>query len=104
VLTGAGGGVGSILAGLPVVPVSGWVVVGTLALLIILGRFPTPGQYRELRADRDHYRTATETLQKVTLEQGMTLEKLTATCEKLLTYAETTQHIVSEIQRAGAEP
>jgi hypothetical protein len=96
--------VGDIWAQLPLVPLSGWVVVGGLVLLIVLGRYPTPAQYREMRADRDHYRTAAETLQKVTLEQGMTLEKLTATTEKLLTYAETTQHIVSEIQRAGAEP
>lgn len=103
-MTGTGAGVGGILSGLPVVPVSGWVVVGTLALLIILGRFPTPGQYREMRADRDHYRAAADTLQKVTLEQGMTLEKLTAATEQLLAGQAAILHVVQEIQHAGDEP
>lgn len=94
---------GGLLAQLPLVPVSGWIVVGGLALLIILGRYPTPGQYREMRADRDHYRTGVDTLRKVTLEQGMTLEKLTATTEKLLAGQAAILHVVQEIQRAGSD-
>lgn len=94
---------GGLLAQLPLVPVSGWIVVGGLALLIILGRYPTPGQYREMRADRDHYRTGVETLRKVTLEQGMTLEKLTATTEKLLAGQAAILHVVQEIQRVGSD-
>ena len=92
---------GDLWAQLPLVPVSGWVVVGALWLLTILGKFPTPGQYREIRADRDHYRAAADTLQKVTLEQGMTLEKLTAAAEKLLANDDAILHVVQEIQRAG---
>jgi hypothetical protein len=95
--------VGGLLDGLPIVPASGWVVVGALALLIILGRFPTPGQYREIRADRDHYRAAADTLQKATLEQGMTLEKLTAATETLLANDQAILHVVQEIQRAGGQ-
>lgn len=94
---------GGLLAQLPLVPVSGWIVVGALAMLIIWGRYPTPGQYREMRAERDYYRTGVDTLQKVTLEQGMTLEKLTATTEKLLAGQAALLHVVQEIQRAGSD-
>lgn len=41
------------------------------------------------------------TQQQITLEQGMTLEKLTAVTEKLLANDEAILHVVREIQRAA---
>lgn len=52
-------------------------------------------------ADRDYYRTAHDTQQAITLKQGMTLEKLAVSTEKVLANNDAILHVVQEIQRAG---
>lgn len=89
------------LAQLPLGQISAGALVAIIVLLIILGKMPTPQQHREALADRDYWRSSADTWQKVATEHGITLEKHTATLEKLLTYAETTQHVVTEIQQAA---
>lgn len=97
---------GDLWAQVPLVPASGWVVLGGLALLIILGKYPTPGRYKELRDDRDHYRGLVDTYLATVMKLGMATEKQDATLEKLITYAEAADHVLAELQaatRAGRE-
>ncbi|TFV91418.1 hypothetical protein [Blastococcus sp. CT_GayMR16] len=82
---------GDILGGLPPLNVG---VTGLLALVFLLmltGKIPT---LRELRDSQDRERRAMELADKwqaVATEQGMTLSRL-------LDYAETTDHALTEIQ------
>lgn len=91
---------GALWAQVPVVPASGWVVLGALALLIILGKYPTPGRYKEMREDRDHYRGLVDTYLATVMKMGMAVEKQDATLDKLITYAETADHVLAELQAA----
>lgn len=90
------------LADLTITQVSAGALLAVVVLLILTGRLVTRRQLTDTQADRDYWRQTADTQQRISTEHGMTLEKLTATTEKLLTYAETTQHVVTEIQRAGA--
>jgi hypothetical protein len=86
--------------------------VGTIALAswwwlarqVFTGRLIPRQQLLDVTADRDHYREAVNTFQQVTLEQGMTLEKLLETSEKLLANDDAILHVVQEVQRAGGGP
>lgn len=64
-----------------------------IALLVIVGVYPTPGELRRTRADRDHYRQAADELAAAVLKQGITLERL-------LEYAETSEYALREITAA----
>lgn len=94
------------LSALPITGIS----VGSIALaswwwiarLVLRGKLVPRQQLLDLTADRDFWRETAGVQQEITLKQGMTLEKVVATNEKLLVYAEGTQHVVEEIQRAGA--
>lgn len=93
---------GDLVPSLPVGQISAGAIVALVVLLILTGWLIPRWVLRQVNADRDYWRASADTWQKVATEHGMTLEKHTATLERLLTYAETTQHVVTEIQRAGA--
>lgn len=92
---------GTLVGALPVGQLSAGALIALVVLLILTGWLIPRWVLRQVAADRDYWRASADTWQKVATENGMTLEKHTATLEKLLTYAETTQHIVSDLQRAG---
>lgn len=91
------------LAGLAVAQVSAGALLAIVVLLILTGLLVPRRQLKDVRADRDYWRAAHDVQQEITLKQGMTLERVVDTTEKLLVYAEATQHVVTEIQRAGGE-
>lgn len=94
---------GTLVPALSIGQVSAGALVALIVLFILTGWLIPRWVLRQVSADRDYWRASADTWQKVATEHGMTLEKHTATLEKLLTYAETTHHIVSELQKA-AEP
>lgn len=92
-----------LLAGLPLGQISAGALVALIVLLMLLGKIPTLRELRDSQRREERAMALAEKWQQVATEHGMTLEKLTATTEQLLTYAETTQHVVTAIQRAGTE-
>jgi hypothetical protein len=91
-----------LLGGIPPVNVGLGGLVLILVLLWATGKIPTLRELRDSQRREERAMALAETWQKVATEHGMTLEKHTAALEQLLTYAETTHHVVTEIQRAGA--
>lgn len=81
----------SILADLPVGPVSAGGIVVVVVFLILRGGLVTRQQLRDAQADRDQWREAAETWQVTATQLGMSIEKL-------LTYAEMTSHALSDIR------
>lgn len=89
------------LAALPLTGISAGALVGLIVLLMLVGKIPTLRELRDSQRREERAMALAEKWQQVATEHGMTLEKHTTALEKLLTYAETTQHVVTEIQRAG---
>ena len=83
---------GEILGGFPA-DLGPWALLGIFVLLVLTGAMPTRREMRDLRADRDHWRASADTWQQVATKHGMTLERL-------LEYAETSNHALTEISGA----
>lgn len=79
------------LAGLPVGQFSAGALVGLIVLLILIGRLVPRQQLLDKQAEVDKLWAANDNLMKAHHELGMGLEKL-------LAYAETTNHAIGEIQ------
>lgn len=92
---------GEILGGLPPLDLGAGGIVVLVVLLIIFGKLPTPGQLKDTQADRDKWRESAEKWQLTATQLGMSMEKL-------LVYAETTNHAITDIrelaQRRSNEP
>jgi hypothetical protein len=80
-----------VLDGLPVGQISAGALVALVVLLILTGRLVPRQQMLDLRADRDKWEASATKWQEVASTQGMTLERL-------LEYAETSNHALTEIQ------
>jgi hypothetical protein len=80
-----------VLDGLPVGQISAGALVALVVLMILTGRLVTRQQMLDLRADRDKWEASATKWQEVSTTQGMTLERL-------LEYAETSNHALTEIQ------
>lgn len=91
----------SFLAGIPLGQISAGALVGLFFLLMFLGRIPTLRELRDSQKREERAMELAEGWQRVATEHGMTLEKHTATLEKLLTNDDAILHVVQEIQRAG---
>jgi hypothetical protein len=85
--------VGELIGQVGILPTTAGGALLLLAILYALGIMPTPGEMRRTREDRDHYRGATEKLTDAVLNQGKALDKL-------LSYAETTNHALALISDA----
>lgn len=83
-----------VVGALPLLNVGAGGLLALWVLLVMLGKIPSPAAYRDVVADRDHYRAASDRWQEVALKQGVTLERL-------LSLAETSAHALTEIQAAG---
>jgi hypothetical protein len=83
--------VGQLIGEIGVLPTSAGAIVTLVCLLIIFGIIPSPGQYRDVKADRDKWRESAEKWQATATQLGMSMEKL-------LVYAETTNHAMVDIR------
>lgn len=79
------------LVGLPLGQFSAGALVALVVLLILVGRLVPRQSLLDMREDRDKWKSATDDLLKAHHELGMSLEKL-------LAYAEATNHALVEIQ------
>lgn len=80
-----------MLDGVPVGQISAGALVALVVLLILTGRLVARQQLTDLRADRDKWEASATKWQEVATKQGITLERL-------LEYAETSNHALTEIQ------
>lgn len=80
-----------ILAGLPVGDLGIAGLLTLTVLLVLTGRLVPRQQLLDTRADRDQWRASADKWQEVATKHGMTLERL-------LEYAETSNHVLTEIQ------
>lgn len=83
------------LAGLPIGQFSAGALVALVVLLILIGRLVPRQSLLDMREDRDKWRATAEDWQKTALQLGMSMEKL-------LAYAETTNHALTEIQELAS--
>lgn len=88
-----------ILGGLPPLDIGITGLLALVFLLVLFGKIPSPAAHQDVKADRDKWREAAEKWQGTTTQLGMSMEKL-------LAYAETTNHAIVDIrelaqQRAG---
>lgn len=84
-----------LLSGLPLGQLSAGALLALLVFLIMTGKYPTPGQLKDAQADRDKWRESAETWQRTATQLGMTLDKL-------VIYAETTNHAITDIRALAA--
>jgi hypothetical protein len=84
------------LLGIPLGTVSAGGFVGVIIMLILVGRLVPRQSLVDMREDRDKWRTTAEDWQKTAMQLGMSMEKL-------LAYAETTSHALTEIQEMTTE-
>lgn len=79
----------------------GWLVAAGLGWyivrLVLKGKLVPRSQHEDVRADRDHWRSANDTQQQIALKQGMTLERL-------LSLAEISAHALSALQTGIQTP
>lgn len=80
-----------ILGGLPPLDIGAGGIVVLIVLLILFGKLPSPGQLKDTQADRDKWRESAEKWQLTATQLGMSMEKL-------LVYAETTNHALVDIR------
>lgn len=80
-----------VVSAIPLLNVGAGGLLALWVLLVMLGKIPSPAAYRDVLADRDHYREASDRWQEVALKQGVTLERL-------LSLAETSAYALTEIQ------
>lgn len=87
-----------LLGGLPVgqlgllgaLVLTPWALLAFVVRRIVTGDLVARQALLDVQADRDYWRAATDSLQGVTAKQGMTQERL-------LEYAETANHALTEI-------
>lgn len=82
---------GELISQVGVLPTSAGAIVTIVCLLIIFGVLPSPGQHKDVKADRDKWRESAEKWQLAATQLGMSVEKL-------LIYAETTNHAITDIR------
>ena len=68
-----------------------WALVAFGVRRIVTGDLVAQQQLADARADRDHWRTSHDIQQQIALKHGMTLERL-------LSLAETGNHVMTQIQ------
>lgn len=85
-----------MLDGLPIGQISAGALVGIFFLLVFIGRIPTLRELRDSQARERRAMDLAEKWQQVATEHGMTLSRI-------LDYAETTNHVLSEWQAAMRE-
>ena len=68
-----------------------WTLLAYVVRRVVNGELTARQTLTDAQADRDHWRTAADKWQEVSSKQGMTLERL-------LEYAETANHALTEIQ------
>lgn len=77
----------------PVGQVTAGALLAVVVLFILSGRLVPRQHLLDVMADRDHWRTSAE-------QNAAANEKLTASVEKLIVSAETTNRVLTEMQRA----
>lgn len=82
---------GELVGQIGVLPTTAGGALLLIAILVVTGVMPTPGEMRRARADLDHWRASADKWQEVATRHGITLERL-------LEYAETSNHVLTEIQ------
>ena len=87
---------GDLLSGLPVGQFSAGALVAIIVVLILRGSLVPRQQLLDTQADRDKWREAAEKWQLTATQLGMSMEKL-------LIYAETTNHALVDIRELAAQ-
>lgn len=85
-----------ILGGLPPLDIGISGILTLVFLLVLFGKIPSPAAYKDLQADRDKWRESAEKWQLTATQLGMSMEKL-------LVYAETTNHAIVDIRELAQQ-